>query len=126
MWLKGTEKPLILKPGEGNADGKYGEAIRAIGAWLAASGGLVKVERAVSKFSALLQMGPLCIPAIFYATIAIMLANEYDWYYWLGAGSLFWLLGGVFIWQYFARRKPRPVSDLKDLERQTPGPNFRI
>ena len=126
MWLKGTEEPLILKPGEGNSDWKYGEAIRAMGAWLAASGGLVKVERGVSKFSALLQMILLCIPAVFYNSVAIMLANEYDWYYWLGAGSLFWLLAGVFIWQYFARRKPRPVSDLKDLEWQTPGPNFRI
>jgi len=125
MWIRGMKKPLILKPGEQNTY-PYGETIRAVDAWLAASGGFVKVERGVGQFSAILQMVLLCIPALAYTTLAVFLASAYDWYYWLGAGSLFWLLGGVFIWQYFARRKPRPVADLKELERQTPGPNFRI
>jgi hypothetical protein len=125
LWPRGAKKPLILRPGEKNTY-SYGETVRAMGAWLAAEGGLIKVERGVGQFSAMLQMVLLCLPALFCTGIAIFLANAHYWYYWLGAGSLFWLLGSVFIWQYFARRKPRPIADLKELELQTPGANFRI
>lgn len=125
IWPRGAARPLVLHPADGDTRA-YGDTIRAFAAAVARAGGIGRVERGISTASALFVVGLTSVPALAYSAIALALAQAADWPYWLGGAAFFWAFAGVFIWHYRARQRPLPVRDLAELDRQLPGPNFRL
>ena len=125
LWRRGARAPLLLLPADGDIDA-YGITIRAFAARLAGAGGIARVERGISAAGALMVVVLTSFPAVAYCGIALFIGEAADALYWLAGSVPFLVLSGIFIWHYQARLRPSAVRDLRELEQQTPGPNFRL
>jgi hypothetical protein len=120
IWPRGEQAPIVIHP-LGNDRASYGAAIRAFAASLAQAQGLGRVERGVSGASALFGLILGSLPAVMFTALALYLAKPSDWLGWLGGGVVAWGFSGLMIARYPILR-PRPVRDLRELERYTPPP----
>lgn len=111
--------PLALHPSE-KRDPNYAATIRALAAAVAQTGGIGRIERGASAFSA--WLGPVLTGLLFLAGLAIgvfVLANHVWWQRFMPAlpGAIAF---GVLFWNTTARLAPRPIKELAELDRQLP------
>jgi hypothetical protein len=111
--------PLALHPLE-RYDPNYAATIRALAAAVVQAGGIGRIERGTSAFSA--WLGPVLMGLLFLAGLAIgifVLTNDVWWLRFMPAvpgGILF----GVLFWNTKTRLAPRPIKELGELDRQLP------
>lgn len=111
--------PLALHP-LGRFDPNYAATIRALAAAVAETGGISRIERGTSAFSA--WLGPVLMGLLFLAAVAIGIFALADHVWWqrfvpaLAPAILF----GVLLWNTKARLAPRPIKELGELDRQLP------
>jgi hypothetical protein len=119
IWREGAGKPLDLTP-LGDHRAHYAATVRAFAAQMAAAGLQDRVERGVSKFSAVL--GPVLIGILVLATlgISIFVLTEEPWWGRLIVPAVPTVLLGVLVWNMLARQMPRPIRDLAELDKQLP------
>jgi hypothetical protein len=117
IWRK-VGKPLTLHPIP--ADYQYRETMRAFIDAIAAAGGMGRVERGVSVFSA--WLAPVLFALLTLAALGIGLYALADHVWWqrflptLPPAALF----ALFYWNAKVRHVPRPFVDLAELDRQLP------
>jgi hypothetical protein len=121
VWRQGAERPVVLSlVREGTWGYDYTMTIRALAAELAATRGLGRVERGIGGFGALL--GPVLIIPPFLAASAIALfalTNE-PWWGRLIVPAVPTALVALLTWDFLARKQPKPVAGLEELEMQLP------
>lgn len=118
LWPAG-DKPITLAPLREDR-WLYAAFVRALAAQVAASRGTGAVERGETAFGALL--GPLLIGLLLIAALfvgAYALADHPPHLRWLPA-LLPALIFGLMLWRYRTVHRPRPVTDLAELDRQLP------
>jgi hypothetical protein len=111
--------PLALHPLE-SRDPNYAATIRALAAAVVQTGGIGRIERGTSAFSAWVM--PVLMGLLFLAGLAIgifVLANHVWWQRFLPAlpGAIVF---AVLLWNTMARLAPRPIKELSELDRQLP------
>lgn len=127
IWPAGERKPILVMPLGDEADkAAYGAAMRAYAAALAEARGLGRVERGVSALSALLGLVLVAFPAALFVAVALRSATATNWLASLAGGLGIVGFTAVMYWVYQGRSRPRPIKDLTELERLTPGPDFRF
>jgi hypothetical protein len=112
-------QPLALHP-LARYDPNYAATIRALAAAVVQAGGIGRIERGTSAFSA--WLGPVLMGLVFLAGLAIgifVLAKDVWWQRFMPAlpGAI---LFGVLFWNTRARLTPRPIKELGELDRQLP------
>ena len=119
IWRQGAARPLDLTP-VGDHRVPYGTTMRAFAGQMAAAGLQDRIERGMSKFSAML--GPVSIGILVLAALglSIFVLDEEPWWGRLIVPVIPILLLGFLIWNMMARQLPRPIQDLTELDKQLP------
>lgn len=119
IWLQGADKPLVIEPLKPECP-VYGEAMRGFAAAVAGSRGTGAVERGIGGLASLLLLAlPLLITVGFNVTAYILSPDENLWL-WYGLIVFSWLLSLIALLVYFKRQRPRPVTELGELDAQLP------
>ncbi|MGH6941271.1 hypothetical protein [Hypericibacter sp.] len=119
IWRQGAAKPLDLTPlSEHRVN--YAVTVRVFAGQMVASGFQNRVERGVSKFSAIL--GPVLIGILVLAAlcISIFVLTEEPWWGRMIVPFIPIVLLGFLIWNMMARQMPRPIRNLAELDKQLP------
>jgi hypothetical protein len=119
IWRQGTAKPLDLTP-VGDHRANYGVTMRTFAGQMMASGHQNRIERGVSKFSAVL--GPALIGILVLAALclSIFVLTEEPWWGRTIVPLVPTLILGALIWNMITRQLPRPIQDLAELDKQLP------
>lgn len=127
IWPTGERKPILIMPlGDEANKAAYGAAMRTFAAALADVRGLDRVERGVSVMSALMGLLLVGFPTALLAVVTLRSVTEANWLTASGAGLAVIGLTAAMYWTYQGRSRPRRVKTLAELERLTPGPDFRF
>jgi len=127
IWPAGEGKPILVLPlGEAADKAAFGAAMRAYAAALTQAHGLGRVERGISGLAALAGLLLVSFPVALYAIVSVRSADRENWIGALAGGLVLAGVTGAFYWAYQGRSAPRRIKDLTELERLTPGPNFRL
>lgn len=120
IWLLGHAKPLVIEPAERECPA-YGAAMRAFAGAVSATRGLESVERGLSGLSAVLVLSLSLLAMLIIAGVGLFALGSDLWLGGIALIGVSCLLGGVFIWLFFKRQRPRAVRSLDELEVQLPG-----
>lgn len=119
IWRRGATKPLDLTP-VGDHRANYAATMRAFAGQMAAAGLQNRIERGVSKFSAMLGPVLIGILALAAVCISIFVLTEEPWWGRMIVPFIPIVLLGFLLWNMLARQMPRPIQDLAELDKQLP------
>lgn len=120
IWLLGEAKPLVIEPTMRECPA-YGAAMRQFAGAVAATRGMESVERGLSGLSAALVLALSLLAMLVIAGVGLFTLGSDLWLGGLAMLGVSCLLGGIFIWMFFTRQRPRSVRSLDELDVQLPG-----
>jgi hypothetical protein len=122
IWRIGEPRPIRLCPDRAELPSypAYTATIRKLAADLTALHGPGRVERGEGAVAALFPLLPIALIALAACAIALFVIANEPWWGRLILGTVASAILGLVGWDYLANKRPMPVKDLAELDRQLP------